>query len=61
MLQVGVWERVGVLSQRRDFAPFVCDLEWVQAKNIMLATGSDVVSLPGIELDEELRQADHRP
>merc|ERR1712150_278020 len=25
----------------------------VEAKNIMLATGSDVVSLPGIELDEK--------
>merc|ERR1719428_2820689 len=25
----------------------------IQAKNIMLATGSDVVSLPGIELDEK--------
>jgi dihydrolipoamide dehydrogenase len=25
----------------------------IEAKNIMLATGSDVVSLPGIELDEE--------
>ena len=25
----------------------------IQAKNIMLATGSDVVSLPGVELDEE--------
>jgi len=26
----------------------------IQAKNIMLATGSDVVSLPGIDLDEEV-------
>lgn len=25
----------------------------IQAKNIMLATGSDVISLPGLELDEE--------